>query len=76
MGEMNKIIGENIKDARERKRISQQELARRVGTSQSRISDIEAGKSDVLTGTLYRIARSLGEDMRTLIGGNPNPVGG
>lgn len=40
--------------------LSQGEVAKRMGTSQSAVSDIEAFVGDVNTGTLFRYARALG----------------
>jgi DNA-binding XRE family transcriptional regulator len=46
--------------------LSQSELARRIGTSQSRLSRIEAGLDDPRYSTLTKIAAALGVDLNTL----------
>ena len=46
--------------------LSQAELARRIGTSQSRLSRIEAGLDDPRYSTLTKIAAALGIDLNTL----------
>ena len=53
-------MGEKIKAIRERKKITQEELAERSGISRQTISGIESGKiSSVTTGTLESIAKAL-----------------
>ena len=48
-------IGEQLKAARKRVGITQEELARRVGTSKGYISRIENNRSDIELSTLRRI---------------------
>lgn len=48
-------IGEQLKAARKRAGITQEELARRVGTSKGYISRIENNRSDIELSTLRRI---------------------
>ena len=53
---------------RQRRRLSQAELARRSGVSQATISRIEAGKTrGVDLATLDRLARALGVSPRSLL---------
>jgi len=53
-------VGEKIKAIRERKKITQEELAERSGISRQTISGIESGKiTSVTTGTLESIAKAL-----------------
>lgn len=53
-------MGEKIKAIRERKKITQEELAERSGISRQTISGIESGKiTSVTTGTLESIAKAL-----------------
>jgi DNA-binding XRE family transcriptional regulator len=51
----NFVISELLKDARKRVKITQQELADRIGTKKSYISRIESGKCDIQLSTLHRI---------------------
>src|SRR5690242_17331327 len=53
-------IGSRLREERERARISQRELARRLGVSASLISQIEAGQSKPSVSTLYAIVTELG----------------
>lgn len=48
-----------LKKARERKKISQRALGRRVGMPQAQISKIENAKVDLKTSSLIALARSL-----------------
>ncbi len=53
-------IGPRLREERERVRISQRELARRLGVSASLISQIESGQSKPSVSTLYAIVTELG----------------
>lgn len=54
-------MGEKIRELRERKHMSQEELAEKSGISRQTISAIETGKADsVTTGTIGAIAKALG----------------
>jgi len=49
------MIGEMLKEARQQTKISQEELAKRVGTKKSYISRLENGKINIQLSTLFRI---------------------
>lgn len=53
-------IGARLREERERSRISQRELARRLGVSASLISQVESGQSKPSVSTLYAIVTELG----------------
>lgn len=53
-------VGERIHDAREAARLSQRELARRMGTSQAAIDRLESGGVGATLTTLQRVATALG----------------
>jgi len=53
-------IGMKLREERERARISQRELARRLGVSASLISQVESGQSKPSVSTLYAIVTELG----------------
>jgi transcriptional regulator with XRE-family HTH domain len=53
-------IGARLREERERSRLSQRELARRLGVSASLISQIESGQSKPSVSTLYSIVTELG----------------
>ncbi|MDI6779805.1 MAG: helix-turn-helix domain-containing protein [Bacteroidota bacterium] len=49
------IISEVLKEARKEANLTQEELAKKVGTKKSYISRLENGKCDIQLSTLYRI---------------------
>jgi ribosome-binding protein aMBF1 (putative translation factor) len=53
-------FGNNIRTCRERAGLSQEELARRVGCSQSYISQIEQPEARSTLGTLQKVAEAIG----------------
>ena len=48
-------IGEILREARKEANMTQEELAKKIGTKKSFISRIENGHSDIQLSTLYRI---------------------
>jgi len=52
--------GQVIQDARKGEKVTQEELARRVGVDKSYISHVEKGKIEPGVGTFYRILAALG----------------
>jgi len=59
-------LGSRLRAERERRRLSQRELARRVGLSASLISQIETGQSQPSVGTLYAVVTELGLSLDSL----------
>jgi len=53
-----------IMQLREKSGISQMELAKRIGTTQSNVARIEAGKQNLTTETLQKIAAAFNRDLR------------
>ena len=53
-------IGQLIKDARKKTKITQAELARRIASNRSYISKVENGETELKVSTLYRIMNALG----------------
>lgn len=53
-------VGQIIRDARKEEKISQEELAKKVGTNKSYVSRIEHGLIEPTIGTFYRIIDALG----------------
>ena len=49
------IIGEMIKEARKQAKLTQDDLAEKIGTKKSYISRIENGKIDIQVSTLFKI---------------------
>ncbi len=62
-----KTLGAKIKSAREKKKLSLQQLADLVGLSDQQIRRIERGYSDVNAITLARIAKVIGKDVGRLL---------
>jgi transcriptional regulator with XRE-family HTH domain len=59
-------IGERLRQERQRRGVSQRELARRLGVSASLISQIETGRSKPSVGTLYAVVTELGMSLDRL----------
>jgi DNA-binding XRE family transcriptional regulator len=53
-------MGQVIKDERKKEKVTQAELAQRVGVNKSYISQIENGDIEPNVGTFYRIIDALG----------------
>jgi DNA-binding XRE family transcriptional regulator len=63
------VISEMLKEARKEAKMTQEQLAERVGTKKSYISRLENGKCDIQLSTLFRIFESgLGRKINLLIG--------
>lgn len=52
--------GQIIEDARKKAKITQAELARRIGSDRSYISRVEKGQTEPKVSTFYRIMKALG----------------
>ena len=70
-------VAEAVVALRAQAGVSQEELARRMGTTQSAISRLESGTQDARASTLNRVAEALGQTWRpafTPVGAtNPEP---
>lgn len=60
-------IGLKIKQLREEKKISQQDLAAACNFEKSNMSRIESGRNNLTIGTLLKIGKALDVDLKTLI---------
>jgi len=49
------IVGEMVKEARKKSKLTQEELAQKTGTKKSYISRLENGKIDIQISTLFKI---------------------
>ena len=56
----NYVTGAVIRRLREAKRLTQEELASRIGTKKTYISRVENGHTDVQVSTLFKIFEGLG----------------
>jgi transcriptional regulator with XRE-family HTH domain len=52
-------LSEVLRDARQRKQLSQQDLARKLGLRQRQISDLERATTDSRLSTIQNVARAL-----------------
>jgi ribosome-binding protein aMBF1 (putative translation factor) len=52
------ILGELLKDEREKANLTQAEMAEKTGTKKSYISRIENGRADIQLSTLYRLVEN------------------
>ena len=52
--------GEILRNRRKELKITQQELAEKVGTARSYIARVEKGETDIQISSFFRIARALG----------------
>ncbi|MBZ4016592.1 TetR family transcriptional regulator [Streptomyces purpurogeneiscleroticus] len=70
-------VGPAVRQAREARRLSLRELARRLEVSPATLSAIENGKVDITVGRLHRIADALGTTADRLLrsGGPAAPAG-
>lgn len=55
------ILAECLKDERKKAGLTQEQLAKRIGTKKSYISKLENGHADVQLSTLFRIFNGLGK---------------
>ena len=63
------VISEMLKKARKEAKMTQEELAEKVGTKKSYISRLENGKCDIQLSTLYRIFEfGLGKKVSLVFG--------
>ena len=62
-------IGEMLKEARREAKLTQEELAQKIGTKKSYISRIERGQSDIQLSTFYKLIEiGLGKHLNITIG--------
>jgi len=63
------VISETLKEARKEAKLTQEQLAEKIGTKKSYISRLENGNCDIHLSTLYRIFEfGLGKRINLLIG--------
>ena len=65
--QLQKIIGERIREIRESKGISQQDLAAACNFEKSNMSRIEAGKTNFTISSLYKISMALDVKLAELV---------
>jgi len=63
------VVSEMLKEARKEAKMTQEQLAEKIGTKKSYISRLENGQCDIQLSTLYRIFEyGLGKRISLLIG--------
>jgi transcriptional regulator with XRE-family HTH domain len=61
------LFGENLRLARLRAGLTQQELAAKANIRQAHVSQIEGGKLNPMLMTMVALAEAVGKDLRTLL---------
>lgn len=68
------VVGDAVRDRRETLKMTQRELAEMMGTSQPKVSRLEAGEDNVTLATLQRAATALGIDPASLLAEHTEPT--
>ena len=71
---IDKIVGENIKNARKAKGMRQQQLANRLEISRIAVSNMENGKNKISIYRLYEVCFYLNIELSELIDGCRNSI--
>jgi transcriptional regulator with XRE-family HTH domain len=58
-----KLAGRRVREARIRARLTQSEVASRLGASPAYVTNVEAGRTNPTLGQLARIAEAIGTDL-------------
>jgi transcriptional regulator with XRE-family HTH domain len=70
-----KILPQQLKELRARKKITQEELAQKIGSSRANVSSWEIGRAEPDNDTLIKIAEFFGVTTDYLLGKNsPNEI--
>lgn len=64
-----RVFGARLRELREEKSVTQDELARRVDLSRTSITNIEKGRQRVMLHQMVNLARALEADPQTLLPG-------
>jgi len=59
-GKVPRALGRNLREARERAKLTQEEVGHRSGVHPTEVSRIEAGKRDPQVSTVERLAKAMG----------------
>ncbi len=62
-------VGERIREAREKRGLTQEKLAEKTGLSKGFLSDVENGNSDISSDNLLKLADVLGANLDYLLRG-------
>jgi transcriptional regulator with XRE-family HTH domain len=55
-------LGRRVRSVRRYRDITQEQLAKQVGTSRARVSDVERGRLNITLDTLFKLSRALDID--------------
>jgi DNA-binding NtrC family response regulator len=66
---INKAVGTKIRDIRKKQGLTTQQLANRVGVTQSQISQVETGRSAGSVITLYKVAQAFNMNLSEILEG-------
>ena len=69
------LIGENIKQLRKSKGLTQELFAKETGISRSYLSDLENNRKSPTVETLEKISRKMNTSLKFLIGGSETMTG-
>ena len=61
------LVGRRIRDLREKKKVSQDDLCKRISLARSSIANIERGRQRVMLHTLCEIAAALESEIHDLL---------
>lgn len=68
-GTINKVIGARLRELRRNQNLTTQQLANRVGVTQSQISQVETGRSAASVVTLYKISQAFDMSLSEVLEG-------
>ncbi|WP_338868483.1 helix-turn-helix transcriptional regulator [Spirosoma sp. SC4-14] len=68
MSEITEQVGQLIREARQKKGLSQLELAELLGITKGAVSGYETGKQNLTVGTLHKIALALDMPLKITLG--------
>lgn len=63
---INQQLGEKIQRVRKARKMTQEDLAAKIGVQTATISNIEGGRTDTSVYTVYKIAQALGAHIKEL----------
>ncbi|NHM32074.1 helix-turn-helix domain-containing protein [Neobacillus terrae] len=70
MGNLVKFVGNNIREIRKMKKLTQEELAEKSGLQTSFLAGVERGERNITLETLDKILNGLEEDVKTVFSFN------
>lgn len=65
-GQIARVIGEAIKEARLKQHLTQEELGARIGVQRAQICKLERGRNAITLSTMEKVFKALGFESATL----------